>query len=152
MGLLDDVYPHPGLPDRLSASLASIAHSRGLVPALLNGVQAFASGARTDPDAASDNLTLQALQARGVSPADARAALGNPTILRALISQYYGAAPPVPTALAARPAAAGGGIAGPPAQAAPSPAAPAAAVPPALGLPARPRLQPPPRGATPGRR
>ena len=141
----------PGLGDRLSASLASIAHSKGLIPSMVNGAAAFASGARTDPDAVSDNLTVRALQARGVSAADAQAALGNPAIMRALIGQYYGAAAQRPAnAGSARPAAAaGGGDTDPSAQGgAPSSAPAAVATPPALTLPARPRLQPGPvRGA-----
>jgi len=141
----------PGPGDRMSAGLASIAHSKGLIPSMVNGVQAFASGARTDPDAVSDNLTVRALQARGVSPADAQAALGNPTIMRALISQYYGAAAPrSASAGGTRPAGAiNGGDADPPAQGGAPSSAPTASVASPPTMPMRPRLQPPAaRGVT----
>lgn len=137
----------PGFTDRLTASLASIAHSKGLFPSIVNGLNSFASGARTDPDAVSDNLTARALQARGASAADTQAALGNPAVMQALIQQYYGSAPRGPTVGATRPAAAAGDNTDAPGQggAASTPGAPAA--PPPLTVPTRPRLQVPPARA-----
>ena len=122
-----------GFGDRLTASLASIAHSKGLIPSIVNGANAFASGTRTDPDA---------LQARGASAADTQAALANPSVMQALINQYYGAAPRGARAAVARPvAAAGGDNTDAPAQVGASSSTPAApAAPPPLTMPTRPRL------------
>lgn len=80
----------PGLGDRLAAGLSSFAHSRAFLPALANGISGFATGMRADPDGASNNLTIRALQARGISPTDAAAAAGNPAIMRSLIGRAYG--------------------------------------------------------------
>jgi hypothetical protein len=127
----------PGFGDRLSASLASIAHSKGLIPSLVNGIQSFASGQRTDPDAAGDNLTIQALRARGVSATDAQAAVANPAMMRALIGQYYGPNTPRAAAPSASPAQSAADQ--------PAPSSPFMTQPtePNLALPARPRLRQP---------
>jgi hypothetical protein len=84
---------NPGIGDRLSAGLTSVAHSKGLFPALLNGIQGFATGQRTDPDAMQANLTAQALLAKGASPQDVQAALVQPKLMEALINQHFAKQP-----------------------------------------------------------
>jgi hypothetical protein len=140
----------PDLGDRLSAGLTSLANSRGLIPSLANGIQGFASGQRADPAGVANNLTLRALQARGVSPVDAQAAIGNPAILRALINQYYGAAAPAPGSRGqAAPLPSRSDAAAPDPTAAPPAATPAAVVAPNPFTAPRPILRPPiPRGVT----
>lgn len=115
----------PSLQDRLRASMQSMAAGNGL----LSGLTSFAAGQRTDPQGAAANQTVQALLARGVSPADAQAAVNNPVIMRALINQVYGASATAPPAIPTRAA---------PTQGDAPAAAPAA---PAPTLPQRPRVQ-----------
>jgi hypothetical protein len=138
----------PTLGDRLSAGLASLANSRGLIPALANGIQGFASGRRADPTGVAGNLTVRALQARGVSPADAQAAIGNPAILRSLINRYYGAPARTPGARSQLAVAPGNSADTPDPAGAPPAAAPAAAAAQPSVAP-RPLLRAPtPRGVT----
>lgn len=75
----------PGLGDRLMAGLQSFGNG-----SVLNGIQGFASGQRADPGFVSQNLTLQALVRKGVDPQTAQAAMGNPELLKTLITQTYG--------------------------------------------------------------
>ncbi len=77
----------PGLLDRLQAGLGSISGSKGLFPSLLNGMQGFAAGQRVDPQALQQTATVQALRAKGVSDDAIRAGLGNPEIMKQLVTQ-----------------------------------------------------------------
>jgi hypothetical protein len=86
-----------GAGNHLAAGLQSFANSGGPLPALANGITGLLSGQRTDPSgiaerqqAQSQNLTLQALINKGVDPATAQAAIGNPELLKTLITQTYG--------------------------------------------------------------
>lgn len=80
----------PGIGDRLSAAASSIQHSSGLIPSLINGATALASGQRTDEQSIGQNATAQALRAKGADPADIAAAAHDPKLMQALINQYYG--------------------------------------------------------------
>ncbi|WP_315729043.1 hypothetical protein [Bradyrhizobium sp. SZCCHNS2015] len=79
-----------GLLDRLGAASASMQNSHGLIPKLFNGVSALASGERTDAAGQAANATSTALLAKGASPADVQAAMGNPGLMQALVNQFYG--------------------------------------------------------------
>jgi hypothetical protein len=79
-----------GLLDRLSAAGQSFQNSKGLIPKLFNGVTALATGQRTDASGQALNATAQALLAKGATPAEVQASIGNPTLMQALINQYYG--------------------------------------------------------------
>lgn len=87
----------PGFGDRLGASLQSFANSGGPLPALANGITSLISGQRTDPSGVAErqqqqvqNQTLQALIQKGIDPVTARAAIGNPELLKTLVTQAYG--------------------------------------------------------------
>lgn len=80
----------PGFGDRLSASLSSIAHTDGIIPALVNGVTGFASGQRTDEAAKASSANERALAARGVAPDAIAAARNNPDLMKTLFNQAYG--------------------------------------------------------------
>ena len=80
----------PGFGDRLNAAAQSFENSKGLIPRLFNGVTALASGHRTDAPGQAANATAQALLSMGASASDVQAAMTNPTLMQALIGQYYG--------------------------------------------------------------
>ncbi len=82
--------PSPGFGDRLTAAAQSMQNSRGILPALFNGVASLASGTRTDPEAITQNATARALLAKGADPAAIAAMAGNQDLQKALITQYYG--------------------------------------------------------------
>lgn len=82
----------PGIGDRLMAGLQSFGNG-----SVLNGIQGFSSGQRADPTGVAQqqtqqvqNQTLQALIRKGVDPQTAQAAIGNPELLKTLITQNYG--------------------------------------------------------------
>ncbi|WP_316196283.1 MULTISPECIES: hypothetical protein [unclassified Bradyrhizobium] len=79
-----------GLLDRLGAAGQSMQNSHGLIPKLFNGVSALATGERTDAAGQAANATSKALLAKGASPADVQAAMGNPGLMQALVNQFYG--------------------------------------------------------------
>jgi hypothetical protein len=89
---------NPSVGDRLMAGLSGAitnAHT-GPIGALLGGIGGIATGQRSDPQAVRDqrdNLTTKALAAKGASPDDIGAALGNPAIMNALVARYYGRTP-----------------------------------------------------------
>lgn len=87
----------PGIGDRLGASLQSFANSGGPLPAIANGLTSLFTGQRTDPTGIAQqqtqqtqNQTLRALIQKGVDPTTAQAAIGNPELLKTLITQTYG--------------------------------------------------------------
>lgn len=87
----------PGIGDRLMAGMQGFANSGGLLPALANGIGGLATGKRMDPTGVAEqqtkqvqNQTLQALLQKGIDPQTAQAAIGNPEMLKALITQAYG--------------------------------------------------------------
>lgn len=91
--------PGPSFGDRLMAGVQGFSNENpgGVLQHLANGIGSFAAGRRTDPVGAAQqqaaqvqNLTLQALIQKGVDPVAAHAAIGNPEMLKALITQAYG--------------------------------------------------------------
>jgi hypothetical protein len=89
----------PGFADRAMAGLSGLvtnAHT-GPVGALLGGLSGLVTGQRSDPayqQQQKDNLTAQALLAKGVSPQDVQAALVQPKLMEALINQHFAKQPP----------------------------------------------------------
>jgi hypothetical protein len=87
--------PSPGFGDRAMAGfdgLVTNAHT-GPVGALLGGLSGLVTGQRSNPaylQQQKDNLTEQALRAKGVPPQDIQAALVQPKLLEALINQHFG--------------------------------------------------------------
>lgn len=94
-GLLDSIGSWAGNNSNALIGLgAGIAGGgRNWNEALGRGLQGFMSGRQQDASAQlqnqSKNLTYQALMARGVPEAEARAAMGSPEMLRALTNQYF---------------------------------------------------------------
>jgi hypothetical protein len=88
----------PGFGDRAMAGLSGLvtnAHT-GPVGALLGGLGGLVTGQRSDPayqQQRKDNLTEQALLAKGVAPQDVQAALVQPKLLEALINQHFAKQP-----------------------------------------------------------
>lgn len=83
----------PGFGDRLLATMQSVGHPGGLLQSVANGVTAFSTGQPAGPQAdakQAQNLTLRALIQKGVDPQTAQAAIGNPELLKTLITQTYG--------------------------------------------------------------
>jgi hypothetical protein len=78
------------LGGNINAALTSIQNSKGLIPRLLNGATALATGQRTDVAGQATTATAQALLSKGAPLADVQAAAVNPTLMQALINQYYG--------------------------------------------------------------
>jgi hypothetical protein len=76
----------PGIGNRLSAGLNGFAGGArtGLLSALSGGIEGLSTGQ------APLNATARALLAKGVSPADVRAAQNNQDVMKALINRYYG--------------------------------------------------------------
>jgi hypothetical protein len=75
----------PGFADRLNAGFQSIGNGGSIIGAL--------TGNHTDPvsqNRQTQNLTLQALVQKGIDPVTAQAAIGNPELLKTLITQTYG--------------------------------------------------------------
>jgi hypothetical protein len=88
--------PDYGSRDGWAFGLVTNAHT-GPVGALLGGLGGFVTGQRSDPpyqQQRKDNLTEQALLAKGVAPQDVQAALVQPKLLEALINQHFGKQPP----------------------------------------------------------
>lgn len=84
-----------GLGDRLDKGARGFFGNMALGPvgAIMGGLGALATGKSTDPASIQReqaSATVQALLSRGASAADVQAAAGNPTLMHALISQYYG--------------------------------------------------------------
>lgn len=74
-----------GFFDRLNTGLQSIGHGGSIIGAL--------TGNMTDPASQQrqvQNQTLQALIQKGIDPQTAQAAIGNPDMMKALITQAYG--------------------------------------------------------------
>jgi hypothetical protein len=74
------------------SGLVTNAHT-GPIGTLLGGLSGFVTGQRSDPAyllQQRNNLTEQALLAKGVAPQDVRAALVQPALLQALINQHFG--------------------------------------------------------------
>jgi hypothetical protein len=81
--------------DRLSKATRGFLGNLALGPigAIAGGVGALATGRETDPSAIAkegSNATAQALLSNGASATDVAAAARNPTLMQALIQQYYG--------------------------------------------------------------
>lgn len=110
MGLLDFLNPQQGgllaqQPqsdplNNLSAGFhnlgASIHQGNGIVPGLIDAIQGFSSGVRTDPQGiamAQMNATYDALKKSGVPDATARAAAMNPEILKTVAGNYFDTKP-----------------------------------------------------------
>lgn len=90
MGIAGDVG------SRLLNAMNGFAHASGPLPALANGITSLATGRVTDPaelkrteDTQNKNVTYQALLARGVPEGEARAAMGSPDVLKALLRQTF---------------------------------------------------------------
>jgi hypothetical protein len=78
------------LAGNLNAAGQSFSNSKGFIPRLFNGATALVTGQRTDPAGQAATATAQALIAKGAPLADVQAATNNPTLMQALINQYYG--------------------------------------------------------------
>ncbi|MGJ4954629.1 hypothetical protein ACQR1H_03220 [Bradyrhizobium sp. HKCCYLRH2015] len=84
-----------GIGDRLDKGARGFFGNMALGPvgAIMGGLGALATGRSTDPASIQReqaSATVQALLSRGASPADVRAAVGNPALMKALVDQYYG--------------------------------------------------------------
>lgn len=78
----------PSIGDRLMAGFQGFVNSGGPLPALGNLVSGLVTGQRSDPAGARQQqmmMTYAALKARGVSDADARAAVTNPEFMKAIL-------------------------------------------------------------------
>ena len=76
------------LGDRITASLSSFAGSHALLPAILNGIQAFSSGHRTDPAARaaeSQDQRHAMLVSRGFDPQLATSIAADPELTRRIV-------------------------------------------------------------------
>src|SRR4051794_37938889 len=83
----------PSFGDHLTAGAQSFANSGKLLPALVNGITGLATGQRQDPAGKTQqalNMTGQALIQKGVDPNVVQAAIGNPELMRTLITQTFG--------------------------------------------------------------
>lgn len=81
--------------DRLSKATTGFLGNLGNGPvgALAGGIGALVTGRNTDPAsilAEKSNATARALIAKGASVADVQAATNNPTLMAALVTEYYG--------------------------------------------------------------
>jgi hypothetical protein len=76
----------PGIGDRLLAGLQGFAapSTGGLIGHLAGGISGIANGQT------ASNLTAQVLIAKGVDPTIVKAAIGNPEIMKTLITQAFG--------------------------------------------------------------
>ncbi len=86
----------PGVGDRLMAGFQGFANSQSPMQALGNLVGGLASGQRSDPQGmalAQMQATYQALRAKGVPDADARAAALNPEVLKTVAGNYFDTKP-----------------------------------------------------------
>jgi hypothetical protein len=75
----------PGFLDRLNTGFQSIGNGGSILGAL--------TGNMTDPvtqQRQTQNLTLQALQQKGIDPVTAQAAISNPELLKTIVAQAYG--------------------------------------------------------------
>lgn len=78
----------PGIGDRLMAGFQGFVNSGAPLPALGNLVSGLVTGQRSDPDAARQQQVMAlygALRQRGLSEADARAAVTNPEFMKAVM-------------------------------------------------------------------
>ncbi len=83
----------PGIGDRLLAGLQGFAHANGPLPAIANAISGLATGQRSDAEGQqqqAQNLTLRALIQKGIDPTTAQAAVGNPELLKMLVTQNFG--------------------------------------------------------------
>lgn len=89
----------PSLPsigdvgNHLLAGAQSFANSTAVLPALVNGFTGLLTGQRTDPAGQrlqGQNMTARVLLSKGVSPDAVNAALTNPELMKALITQQFG--------------------------------------------------------------
>lgn len=89
----------PGMGSRFMAGLQGFSNENpgGVLQHIANGIGSFAAGQRTDPVGVAQqqqqqvqNQTLQALIQKGVDPTTAQAAIGNPELLKALVTQNFG--------------------------------------------------------------
>lgn len=78
----------PSFGDRLSAGAQTFFGNPGggVIPNLINGIQAFSTGRPTD----ARNQTAQFLVSRGLDPALARTVVSSPELLRAVLPQVLG--------------------------------------------------------------
>jgi hypothetical protein len=72
------------------------------IAGLADGLQALVTGQRTDAEALTQerqqraqNLTVQALRGKDVPDEDIAAAMGNPEIMKQLITQHFGPDPTI---------------------------------------------------------
>lgn len=79
--------PSPGFGDRLSASLSSIQHTPGIIPALFNGIAGFATGQRTDEAGRAQSANERWLASNGVDPGTLAAVRGDPQLTKKLVQQ-----------------------------------------------------------------
>lgn len=84
-----------GAGDRLGLSTRGFFGNlhNGPIAALAGGLGSLITGKESDPSAIARekvNASAQALVSKGASPAEAAAAVNNPTLMSALIQQYYG--------------------------------------------------------------
>jgi hypothetical protein len=89
----------PGIGDRLLNGFKGFVGNmhNGIGGALAGGVGALVTGERTDPGgieaqklAQTNNATARALLAKGVDPTAIAAAVGNPEIMKQLVTQHFG--------------------------------------------------------------
>jgi flagellar protein FlgJ len=83
----------PGIGDRLLTGFQSFAGSRGLIPALVNGIAGTVTGERQDPAGQamkSANQTAQFLVTKGMDPSLAKTVASNPQLMQAVLPQYMG--------------------------------------------------------------
>lgn len=87
----------PGFGDRISAAAQSMQGSDGLIPGLFNGISGLMTGRRADATGRAEEkvltaqtATAQALISKGATPAEVSGAIGNPSLMKALVDQYYG--------------------------------------------------------------
>jgi hypothetical protein len=85
--------PEPSTGDRLLAGFQSFANSRGLIPAIANGITGAITGERQDKPGqalAQANQTAQFLVSKGMDPSVAKTVVSNPSLMQAVLPQYMG--------------------------------------------------------------
>lgn len=86
----------PGIGGNLNAGIQGFANSRGFLPALANLFGGLTTGQRSDPTGVAlqqQQATYQALRAKGLPDADARAAALNPEILKTIAANNFDTKP-----------------------------------------------------------
>jgi hypothetical protein len=79
------------LAGNLGAAQKSFEGTSGLIPGIVNAIKGGITGQPAfDAKTQAQNATVQALVAKGAPVEDVKAAVNNPALMTALISQYYG--------------------------------------------------------------